>query len=322
MSLRRRTLLAASAAASLASPALAQNYPRRSVQLIVAFPAGGSTDVGARILAAAAEKALGQTVTVVNKAGAGGQIGFTEFARARPDGYTLGFLNLPGINTIVLDPERKAAFTMDSFIPIVNQVLDPGLIWVKGDSPYKTLGDLLEAAKKQPGKISACTTGILSDDHLAILMMQEAANVEFRIVHFDGGAQQLAGVMGGHVDVAFDNVGSVAKRIQSGELRGLVVTDNERSKFVPNVPTTKELGFGTVISNSTRGVGAPKGTPPEIVKAIEAAFVKAVEDPEQVKKMNDVGLALKPMVGAEYAKYYADLHKQAAKYTEWALKMR
>lgn len=322
MSLRRRTLLATSAAASLASPALAQNYPRRSVQLIVAFPAGGSTDVGARILAAAAEKALGQTVTVVNKAGAGGQIGFTEFARARPDGYTLGFLNLPGINTIVLDPERKAAFTMDSFIPIVNQVLDPGLIWVKGDSPYKTLGDLLEAAKKQPGKISACTTGILSDDHLAILMMQEAAKVEFRIVHFDGGAQQLAGVMGGHVDVAFDNVGSVSKRIQSGELRGLAVTDNERSKFVPNVPTTKELGFTTVISSSTRGVGAPKGTPPEIVKAIEVAFVKAVEDPEQVKKMNDVGLALKPMVGAEYAKYYADLHKQAAKYTEWALKMR
>jgi tripartite-type tricarboxylate transporter receptor subunit TctC len=322
MSLRRRTLLAASAAAGLASPALAQNYPRRSVQLIVAFPAGGSTDVGARILAAAAEKALGQTITVVNKAGAGGQIGFTEFARARPDGYTLGFLNLPGINTIVLDPERKAAFTMDSFIPVVNQVLDPGLIWVKADSPYKTLADLLEAAKKQPGKISACTTGILSDDHLAILMVQEAANVEFRIVHFDGGAQQLAGVMGGHVDVAFDNVGSVAKRLQSGELRGLVVTDNERSKFAPNVPTTKELGFATVISNSTRGVGAPKGTPPEILKVIEAAFVKAVEDPEQVKKMNDVGLALKPMVGAEYAKYYADLHKQAAKYTEWALKMR
>jgi tripartite-type tricarboxylate transporter receptor subunit TctC len=322
MSLRRRTLLAASAAAGLASPALAQNYPRRSVQMIVAFPAGGSTDVGARILAAAAEKALGQTVTVVNKAGAGGQIGFTEFARARPDGYTLGFLNLPGINTIVLDPERKAAFTMDSFIPVVNQVLDPGLIWVKGDSPYKTLADLLEATKKQPGKISACTTGILSDDHLAILMMQEAANVEFRIVHFDGGAQQLAGVMGGHVDVAFDNVGSVAKRLQSGELRGLVVTDNERSKFAPTVPTTKELGFATVISNSTRGVGVPKGTPPEIVKVIEAAFVKAVEDPEQVKKMNDVGLALKPMVGAEYAKYYADLHKQAAKYTEWALKMR
>ena len=324
MLIRRRTLLAASAATAtaVASPAIAQNYPRRAVQLVVAFPAGGSTDVGARILASLAEKDFGQPITVVNKGGAGGQIGFTEIARARPDGYTLGFLNLPGMNTITLDPERKAAFTIDSFIPIVNQVLDPGFIWVKGDSPYKTLADLVEAAKKTPGKISACTTGILSDDHLAILMVQEAAKCEFRIVHFDGGAQQLTGVLGGHVDVAFDNVGSVFKRVGTGEIRGLAVTDVERSKFLPQVPTTKELGMPTVISSSTRGVGAPKGTPAEIVKVVETAFLKAINSDEMKQKMDAVGLALKPMVGAEYAKYYADLQKQAAKYTEWAIKMR
>jgi tripartite-type tricarboxylate transporter receptor subunit TctC len=322
MLVRRRTLFAASAATAMAGPAMAQNYPRRAIQLIVAFPAGGSTDVGARILAAAAEKDFGQPVTVVNKAGAGGQIGFTEAARARPDGYTLCFLNLPGINTITLDPERKAAFTIDSFIPVVNQVLDPGLVWVKGDSPYKTLAELIDAAKKNPGKISACTTGILSDDHLAILMMQEATGAEFRIVHFDGGAQQITGVLGGHVDCAFDNVGGVFKRVQSGECRGLCVTDNERSKFLPNVPTTKELGFPTVISSSTRGVGAPKGTPPAVIKVIETNFLKAINSPEMKEKMDAVGLALKPMVGTEYAKYYADLQAQAKKYTEWAVKMR
>ncbi|MGD9880540.1 MAG: tripartite tricarboxylate transporter substrate binding protein, partial [Reyranella sp.] len=320
MTIRRRTLLAASAASTIASPALAQNYPRRAVQLIVAYAAGGSTDVGARILAAAAEKDLGQPITVVNKAGAGGQLGFTEIARARPDGYTLGFINLPAVNTIVLDPERKAVFTMDSFIPVVNQVLDPGLIWVKGDSPYKTLKDLVEAAKKEPGKLRACTTGILSDDHLAILMMQEAAKVDFRIVHFDSGTQQLAGIMGGHVEVAFDNVGSIVKRVQTGEARGLAVLDTERSRFLPDVPTAKELGYPTVISSSTRGVAAPKGTPADIVKVIETAFLKAINSPEMKQKMDAVGLALKPMVGAEYAKYYADLQKQAAKYTEWALK--
>ncbi len=322
MLIRRRTLLAASAAATVTTPALAQNYPRRAVQLVVAFPPGGSTDVGARILAAAAEKDLGQTITVVNKAGAGGQIGFTEVARAKPDGYTLGFLNLPALNTIILDPERKAVFNVDSFIPIVNQVLDPGLIWVKGDSPYKTLADLVDAARKSPGKISACTTGILSDDHLAILMVQEAAKCEFRIVHFDGGAQQITGVLGGHVDCAFDNVGGVFKRVLSGEVRGLAVTDVERSKFLPNVPCTKELGMGTVISSSTRGVGAPKGTPADIVKVIETAFVKAINSAEMREKMDAVGLALKPMVGAEYAKYYADTQAQAKKYTEWALKQR
>jgi len=117
-------------------------------------------------------------------------------------------------------------------------------------------------------------------------------------------------------------VGSVFKRVASGEIRGLAVTDTERSKFLPQVPTTKELGFATVISNSTRGVGAPKGTPADICKVVETAFLKAINSPEMKEKMDAVGLALKPMVGAEYAKYYADLQAQAKKYTEWALKMR
>jgi tripartite-type tricarboxylate transporter receptor subunit TctC len=322
MRLHRRTLLAAGAAATLATPAIAQNYPRKAIQLIVAFPAGGSTDVGARIVAAIAEKDLGQPVVVVNKSGAGGQLGFTEAARARPDGYTLSFINLPGMNTIILDPERKALFGIDSFVPVINQVLDPGLIWVKPDSPYKTFADLIDAAKKAPGKVVACTTGILSDDHLAILMTQEATKAEFRLVHFDGGAQQLTGVLGGHVDVAFDNVGGNSKRVKNNEIRALAVMDDERSKFLPDVPTTKELGYPTIISSSTRGIAVQKGTPAEVIKVIEAAFLKAMQNPEHTKKMEDAGLALKPMVGAEYAKYYADLHAKAAKYTEWALKMR
>ena len=289
------------------------------MQLVVAFPPGGSTDVGARILAAMAEKEFGQPITVVNKAGAGGQIGFTEIARARPDGYTLGFLNLPGMNTITLDPERKAAFTIDSFIPIVNQVLDPGFIWVKGDSPYKTLADLVDAAKKNPGKISACTTGILSDDHLAILMVQEAAKCEFRIVHFDGGAQQLTGVLGGHVDVAFDNVGSVFKRVGRDPRAG---RHRHPALQVPAAdPDHQELGYGDghLVLDARRR--RAKGTPADICKIIETAFLKAIKSHEMKEKMDAVGLALKPMVGAEYAKYYADTQAQAKKYTEWALKI-
>jgi len=321
--LTRRGLVAASAALPFASEALAQDYPRRPVQMIVAFPAGGGTDVGARVLASIAEKELGQQILVVNKVGAGGQVGWTEAARAKPDGYTLAFINLPGMNTVILDPERKALFGVDSFIPVINQVVDAGVIWVKGNSPYRTLNDLLEAARKNPGKISACTTGILSDDHLAILMMNEAAKVDFRIVHFDGGAQQLTAILGGHVEVAFDNVGGgVVKRLAAGDVRALAVMDNERSKFLPDVPTTVELGFPSVISSSSRGVAVPKGTPPAVIKTIETAFAKAMANPEHVKKLEDVGLAIKVMVGDEYGKYYRDLHATAAKYTEWALKMR
>jgi len=321
--LTRRSLVAASAALPFAGDALAQDYPRRPVQMIVAFPAGGGTDVGARVLASIAEKDLGQPVLVVNKTGAGGQVGWTEAARARPDGYTLAFINLPGLNTIILDPERKAVFNADSFVPVINQVVDPGIIWVKADSPYRTLGDLLDAARKAPGKVSACTTGILSDDHLAILMMHEAAKVDFRIVHFDGGAQQLTAILGGHVEVAFDNVGGGAvKRMQSGEVRVLAVLDTERSKFMPDVPTAAELGFPSVVSSSSRGVAVPKGTPAAMIKVIETAFAKAMANPEHVKKLEDVGLGIKVMVGEEYAKYYRELHAKSARYTEWALKMR
>ena len=315
-----RTLLAA--AALLASAALpAAEFPTRPINLMVAYPAGGSTDVGARILAAVAEKLAGQSIVVVNKGGAGGQVGWTELARQKPDGYNIGFINLPGFNTVILDPDRKAAFTIDSFQPILNQVLDPGVVWVKADSPYRTIKDLIEAAKKTPSKISAVTTGVLSDDHLAILMLEEVSpGAIFRIVHLDGGAPQMTAILGGHVEVAFDNVGSIFKRVRTGELRGLVVMDGARSKFLPDVPTTAELGMPSVVSSSTRGIAGPKGMPAPVVARLQEILAKAAADPEHVKKLEDSGLGIKVMVGEEYAAYYRDLHAKAAKYTDWARK--
>jgi tripartite-type tricarboxylate transporter receptor subunit TctC len=312
------TLVAVVALVGGAAPAA--DYPTKPVQLMVAYPAGGSTDVAARIVASIAEKELGQPLVVVNKPGAGGQVGWTEMARQKPDGYYIGLINLPALNTVILDPERKAIFGIDAFVPIINHVLDPGVIWAKADSPYKTLAELIEGAKKNPGKISAATTGILSDDHLAILMVEEAAGVQFRIVHFEGGAPQMTAILGGHVDIAFDNVGSIVKRVRSGEVRGLATMDPQRSKFLPEVATTAELGYPSVVSNSTRGIAGPKGLPEPVVRKLQDVLAKAMAHPEHVKKMEDAGLAIKVMVGDEYAKYYRDLHAKAAKYTEWARK--
>ena len=316
----RKIVMGVVAAAALAAgSAMAADYPTRPVQLMIAYPAGGSTDVAARIVAAIAEKEFGQSIVVINKAGAGGQVGWTEMSRQRPDGYYIGFINLPATNTIILDPERKAIFNADSFVPIINQVLDPGVVWVRADSPYKSLKDLVDAAKKSPNTIRTATTGILSDDHLAILMAEEAApGAIFRIVHLDGGAPQMAAILGGHVDVAFDNVGSIVKRVKSGEVRALAVMDTQRSKFLPEVPTTPELGLATVISNSTRGIAGPKGMPDAVVKRLQDVFKKAMEHPDHVSRMEDAGLAIRIMVGEEYAKYYRELHAKAAKYTEWA----
>ena len=303
---------------TLPPPLAGADYPTKPVQLVVAYPAGGSTDVAARIVAAIAKKELGQPLVVVNKTGADGQAGWTEIARRKPDGYHIGFINLPGTNTVILDPERKAAFGLDAFTLIINQVLDPGVIWVKADSPYRSLIDVIEAAGMSPNKISVATTGSLSDDHLATLMVEESAGVVFRIVHFEGGAPMRTAVLEGHVEVAFDNVSSIVKRLKTGEVRALAVMDTERSKFLPDVPTTVELGFPSVISSSTRGIAGPKGLPEPVVKKLQDVFQKAMEHPDHVKRIEKAGLAVKVMVGDDYAKYYRELHAKTAKYTELA----
>jgi len=312
-------MLAATGALLLAGTAAAQDFPSRQVELMVAYPAGGSTDIGARIVASVAEKIMGQPMVVVNKGGAGGQVGWTDMASRKSDGYFIGYINLPATNTVILDPERKASFGIDAFTPIINQVLDPGLVWVRADSPYKSFKDLMEAAKKQPGTIRAATTGILSDDHLAILMAEEAVpGATFRLVHLKGGAEQFKEIMAGNVDVAFDNVGSVVNRIRSGEARGLIVMDTERSKFLPDVETTVELGYKTVVSNSTRGIAGPAGIPAPVVAKLADILGKAMADPDHIKKMEGAGLALKIMKGDEYKKYYAATHARAKQLMDWA----
>ena len=174
--------------ADLSESAQAKTYPdkSRSVNVIVAYPAGGGTDVAARVMTPLLEKEMGVPVVVLNKGGAGGQIGFTEIARSKPDGYTIGFLIIPTVITTYLDPDRKAVFSRKSFELLAVQDRDPGVLAVKADSPYKTMKDLMDAAKAKPGSIRACTAGILSDDHMAVMMAEQLGGVKFAVVHFDG----------------------------------------------------------------------------------------------------------------------------------------
>ncbi|MDI6754114.1 MAG: tripartite tricarboxylate transporter substrate binding protein [Thermodesulfobacteriota bacterium] len=299
----------------------AADYPTKPIILMVAYAAGGETDIGARILAAIAEKELGQPIVVVNKGGAGGQVGWTDLAKQKPDGYTIGFVNPPALNSIILDPERKATFSLDHFVPIINQVVDPVCFYVKPESPYETFKDLLEDAKKRPGKITVTTTGIFSNEHLGILMLQDAAKIKFRIVHFDGSAQINTALIGGQIDVGVDNVGGAwASRVKAGQVRPLLVMDRERTKFYPNVPTTIEQGYPTVLMSSSRGIVGPKGIPEPIIKKLQAVFQKAMEDPQHMEKMDKAALAVKIMVGEKYGKYIKDLHETTKKLIEIARK--
>ncbi len=288
-------------------------YPTKPLNFIVGFAAGGSSDLGSRLVAAAAEKRLGQQIMVVNRAGAGGQVGWTELAGAKPDGYTIGLISFPAANTIMLDPERKATFTIDSFELIINTVLDRGAVYVKANSPYRNLQQLIDDAKKRPDQVRAAASGILSQPHLALLALEDVAGIRLRTVQFDGSAPAMTALLGDNVDAVFDNVGAWAPRVKEGELRVLAVLDRERSKFLPNVPTSLEQGYPGVLSSSARGIAAPKGTPDSIVKRLQAAIRQSLEDPETVDKMEKMGLAIKIMVGDEYPTYFKEVHETTRK---------
>ncbi len=291
---------------------LAADFPvkGKSISMIVGSSAGGSTDVGARILAATMEKdSPGNRIQVENKPGAGWQIGLTALARSKPDGYTIGFSVLPQTITIYLDPERKAVFTRKSFQPLGMQVVDPGVIAVRANSPYKTVKDVLDAAKANPSKIKASATGILGDDHLAILQLEKITNVKFATVQFDGSAPSMTALLGGHIDVYFGNIGDTVPQFKAGEIRLLGVMDDEESKLTPGVKTMASMGI-KIISSSSRGLSAPAGMPKEIVDFFAGAIKKALADSEHAKKMEEQGLTVRYMDPVKMEAYWAEMEEQ------------
>ena len=300
--------------------AYAAEFPNKPITVQVAYPPGGSTDVGARIVAAIAEKQVGQPIVVVNKAGAGGQVGWTELARQKPDGYYIGMINLPHLLTTVLDPERKAAFKAEDIVPIISQALDPTTISVRPDSPWKTLKDLINDAKKKRGQIAAGIVGYLQDDEIGYLQFAEAAGVELRMVYFDGAALAITALLGGHVDVLFCTVGDLFTQWKAGRIRMLTIMDKERSKFYPDLPTTAELGFPGVLCAATRGIAAPKGIPEPIMKRLQDIFKTAMQTKEHLEKLEGAGQPVKIMVGEEFNKYYWDSYQMAKKWVEYARK--
>ena len=309
--------LAVAFLAALAASAYgAADYPVRPITFQVPYPAGASTDVGARIAAAFAEKELRQPLVVVNRVGAGGQIGWTELARQRPDGYYMGMINLPHMLTAILDPERKATFKAEDIVPIISQSLDPTTISIRPDSPWKELKDLIDDAKKRPGKITAGIVGYLQDDEIGYLQMAEAAGIELRLVYFDGAAPAITALLGGNVDVLFCTVGDNYTQWKAGRVRMVTIMDKERSKFYPDLPTTAELGYPGVLSASTRGMAVPKGVPAPIMQKLQDVFKKAMQSKEHIEKLEGAGQPVKIMIGEEFTKYYWESFQTAKKWVE------
>jgi tripartite-type tricarboxylate transporter receptor subunit TctC len=288
----------------LASPWAHAAYPEQPIKMIVAYSAGGGTDLVARLLAQTLQKYLGAnaSVVVVNRPGAGGAIGFAELAGARPDGYTIGFINTPNVLTIPI--ERKSAFHWQNFDLLGNIVDDPGNFSVHAESPIKNMSELLAYAKANPEKVTYGSTGIGSDDHLAALMVERSAGVKLTHVPFKGSAEVHNAIASKQIMVAAMNIGEALQYQKGGTpLRHLGQMSERRSNLAPQVPTFKEQGINVIMA-SLRGVAAPRGLPASVREQLVQAVQKAVADPEfQSKAAN----AFAPLRYLEPLSYAAEL---------------
>jgi tripartite-type tricarboxylate transporter receptor subunit TctC len=284
-------ILSACLVAGFTSAAMAE-YPEKKIEIIVGYSAGGGTDVMARTVAPFLERYLGNGATVVvkNMPGASGQIGVTEVANAKPDGYTIGTYNLPGMMARTLD--RKAGYSADSFTYLANVVDDPNVIVTAKDSPITTVDKLVEAARKEPGAITVGMSSLGGDDHFFLIRLQNDSQAEYTIVPFKGSAPARTAVMGGHVSIGIFNLSEVLGFRDDLNIVG--VARPERSDLAPNVPTFTEQGF-KVVSGSMRGFVAPANLPKDVETKLVNAFKKAYQDPEFSKAMlasgNPVSLA-------------------------------
>ncbi|MBY6051062.1 tripartite tricarboxylate transporter substrate binding protein [Cytobacillus firmus] len=280
------------------------DYPKKNINVIVAYEAGGGTDVGARILIPYVEKELGVTMNILNKPGGGGWVGWGELANAKPDGYTIGYINTPNLMTGYLDPKLNRKQNLESFEPIANHVIDPGAIAIRTDEDrFTNIEELIEYAKNN--ELTATSTGVGSDDHYASLKINDKYGTKFKPVHNKGAADSRASVLGGHVDVLFANVGELASLHKDGEIKIIGVMGEEKSPFLPEVPTLLEKGY-EVTSWSARGLAAPAGIDPEILEVLRAAFEKGIKNEEQKEKMGDMGLQVDYSDGDEYKQLLKD----------------
>jgi tripartite-type tricarboxylate transporter receptor subunit TctC len=314
----RRQILATGLAAGWASlaPALAgaqPAWPARPIRLIVPFPAGGTTDLLARLLSDGLGARLGQPVVAENRGGAAGVIAAEQAARAEPDGQTLLFAS---IGTVAILPHLHArlGWKPEDLVPIALFADVPNVIVVRADSPFRTLAELIAAARARPGELSFASSGNGSSLHLSGEMLKAQAGVDILHVPFRGGSDSVNQLLGGRIDIAVNNLPSAIAMIRGGQMRALAVTTAERTPALPEVPTVAEAaGLPEYEATAWFGLQAPRGTPAAIIERLNAETRAIGADPAVRARAEMVGARIRVGSIAEFAAFCA---AESAKWAE------
>jgi len=307
----RAALMLAAAAAALPAAAVAQDFPQHPVRMVLPYPAGGPTDLLARVVAVKMGESLGQSVVVDNKPGASGMIGAEAVARAPADGYTI----LANASLHVINPSIQPKMRYDSFkdfVPITQLADVPLVLVVNNASPVKTVQDLIAYANSQGGALNFGSAGNASAQHLAGESFKLAAKVPMQHVPYKGSAPALTDLMGGQIQLMFDSMPSAMPFIKSGKLRAVAVTTARRASALPNVPTVAESGLPGFDISTWYGLWAPRGTPAPVVEKLAAHAAGALKRPDVRQQYADMGAEPVGSSPGDFARYNASEGKKWA----------
>ncbi|MBK7591886.1 MAG: tripartite tricarboxylate transporter substrate binding protein [Betaproteobacteria bacterium] len=280
-------------------------YPDKAVTIIVPFPPGGSTDMVARAIAPKLQQSLGQPFVIDNRAGATGAIGATAVKNAAPDGYTF---MVASIGVFAVNPfiQKKLQYDpVKDLDPITVAVRAPNVLVASPGFPANTVAELVALLKKTPEKITFATSGAGSSDHLTAALFWQKTGTTGVHVPYKGGAPAITDLLAGHADVSFQNINAVIAHIKAGKLKVLAVTGDKRSSLLPQVPTLGEAGVPDVNVFSWQGIAAPRGLPAEVKQKLHAAIVAALNDPENRKRMEDIGFEIVANTPEQMAQFQA-----------------
>jgi tripartite-type tricarboxylate transporter receptor subunit TctC len=298
-----KRLFVACFAATLSLGAQAQAWPAKPIRIVIPFVAGGSSDIVGRAIGSKFQELLGQSAVVENRPGANGAIAAEFVAKSDPDGYTIlvGSIGVFSINAALFKDLRYNP--VRDFAPITLAVTTPNVLITKPELKANSLKELVAFAKQNPGKLSYCSSGTGSSDHLTAELLKQMSGTDSVHVPYKGGAACQTDIMGNQVDFSFQNLGAVTNYIKGGRMKALAVTAGGRHPQLPDVPSAGEAGFPELVVTSWQAAAAPAKTPREIVAKLNEATVKALRSPDVSERMKQIGFDVIAGTPEEFGKF-------------------